>query len=55
MWAWNYGHRFLDVILRANAIRSKSVYLVSTVVNILLTKYICKTREIPISGKKAKS
>ena len=40
MWAWKYECSFLDVILRANVIRSKSVYLVSTSVNILLTKYI---------------
>ena len=40
MWAWKYGCSFLDAIIRANVIHSKSVYLVSTSVNILLTKYI---------------
>ena len=38
MWAWKYGLIFFDTILRANAIRSKLVYLVSAPVNILLTK-----------------
>ena len=34
-------HNFLAAILRANMIHSKSVYRVSTSVNILLTKYTC--------------
>ena len=34
-----YERSFLDAILMANAIRSKSVYLVSASVNIILTKY----------------
>ena len=40
VWAWKYGRNFFAVILRANVILSKSVYLVSASVNTLLTKYI---------------
>ena len=35
---WKCGHSCFATIMKANAIRSKSVYLVSATVNILLTK-----------------
>ena len=37
--AYRYRCSLLDAILRANTIRSKSVYLASPSINILLTKY----------------
>ena len=53
MWAWKFGRSFLDDILRANVIHSKSVLLVSAYVNILLIKYIGRCLSSPSDCTKA--